>query len=45
MTDNDLELDAFYVRQIAFWLRKSEECDKEMLFWERKRLELRSKND
>ena len=37
----DLELDEFYVRQISFWLNKSQECEDEVLYWERKRLELR----
>lgn len=41
MTKNQLNLDQFYVAQIAFWLLKANECDNEILYWERKRMELR----
>lgn len=41
MTNVDMELDAFYLKQICVWLKKSEECDTEILFWENKRKTLR----
>ncbi len=41
MTELDLELDAFYIRQISFWLQKSQECDVEIRYWEQKRMALR----
>jgi len=41
MTDLDLELDTFYLKQICFWLRQSADCDKEVVYWEQKRKELR----